>query len=847
MEIIDKNENKSKAFAMSSVMKNPKLAKVLLESWDAPVGSTKNNKASAILKSIHKTNNNYTLQDGQGGAVPDVMLQSPYSNSTPMQEIQPQGTSTQEIEPTIEEFNPAKKTYFVKSVDDIMPDPKGMLGGGSPYNYTKDAWVKAKEDAKLIANNFFDFNELMKNKDKVEESGSGLNITKEKPTFFGDIKEDIKKGYEKFIKGIAPTWQDLKNIGEVAIRYPEATKNAYGIALYNIGTGFNNWYRNSAYPGLYEENKPLGWEHWAEMTLQFDDTAPADKKPSKNKVSADDKSKLGFSTQYGLQVPESPYSKYSDITDAQTESDEMADKIENPEKMNDVVPPGGLNVGKSITVEDIFNMDNETFNKWNSGLTDDQATANATLIEAVNSGMGPEAFAMTVFGNKQMMIDMGLPPELSNHFPSSGLLNEHLDDLKQEVRDRYRLDEQLNTLMDWKNRNLSVEADTSEYIRNKDEYLGKIDRMIAETEHKIAYMDTSNPYVAKRMGNYLNYLTILQGRQNDRYTNFLDLSIKATDTALLEAQNLYELNLIQVNKELDRIIPRETESFNSMKTMLKEMYTNISNQRNLLAENELSTIEQLQAAAELQKTILDNKKARAKLDDVATVDYEDVDYDLIDRTILGMEEGYEGEFWSYDPEDIYARTMETEQNPNRVLERYMTVHERNILDNASQGEFKEVLANYLPILSDYKKLYLIVKTKQESGEEMPDQELVGLETIESYLTIMANTINNGLYKGITKFLDNETNLGNLRVALHDVSGVGVRYFKEGGDEDSRNDFINKYKGKLGELAALIFDYYHFNLEANPDFFDEAKKLLAMSDSEFADKMASHLAKQLTME
>ncbi|MCK5409887.1 MAG: hypothetical protein KAJ30_06440, partial [Candidatus Heimdallarchaeota archaeon] len=64
METQDKQNVKKKAFAISAIMKNEKLAQSIFDSWDSPVGSTKNSKAKSILYSMKRTNN---IHDGQGG------------------------------------------------------------------------------------------------------------------------------------------------------------------------------------------------------------------------------------------------------------------------------------------------------------------------------------------------------------------------------------------------------------------------------------------------------------------------------------------------------------------------------------------------------------------------------------------------------------------------------------------------------------------------------------------------------------------------------------------------------------------------------------------------------------
>ena len=61
METQDKQNIKKKAFVISALMGNDKLAQSLFDSFDAPVGSTKNTKAKSILYSMKRANN---IHDG---------------------------------------------------------------------------------------------------------------------------------------------------------------------------------------------------------------------------------------------------------------------------------------------------------------------------------------------------------------------------------------------------------------------------------------------------------------------------------------------------------------------------------------------------------------------------------------------------------------------------------------------------------------------------------------------------------------------------------------------------------------------------------------------------------------
>ena len=59
MKTEDKESIKSKAFSINSLMRNKDLAKVISDSWNSKVGSTKNDEARAILKSVHRAKSNY--------------------------------------------------------------------------------------------------------------------------------------------------------------------------------------------------------------------------------------------------------------------------------------------------------------------------------------------------------------------------------------------------------------------------------------------------------------------------------------------------------------------------------------------------------------------------------------------------------------------------------------------------------------------------------------------------------------------------------------------------------------------------------------------------------------------
>ena len=122
MEIVNKQEQKSKAFAISSIMKNPDLARAISESCDAQIGSTKREKAKSILKSIYKIDNNFNIQDGKGGPgdVDKFGAASDLSYDEFQRRTSKQYADQNPREEIVEEFDPNIKTQFIGDVGSLM-------------------------------------------------------------------------------------------------------------------------------------------------------------------------------------------------------------------------------------------------------------------------------------------------------------------------------------------------------------------------------------------------------------------------------------------------------------------------------------------------------------------------------------------------------------------------------------------------------------------------------------------------------------------------------------------------------------------------------------------------------
>jgi len=233
----------------------------------------------------------------------------------------------------------------------------------------------------------------------------------------------------------------------------------------------------------------------------------------------------------------------------------------------------------SKTMQDILDSSGENgLDTWYSGLGVDEQTRMKDVYDAVKSGVGPKTFKMGVLSDRDSLAKLlNLPPEAVSNLPESGLLSDQLNELEDAIRTEFKLDSQYENLTNLQNQGLGLETNLTSYIKGKDEYLGKIDKLLDEGKSKIAYMDTSDPKVSKRMSNYLNYLTILSGRQTNRYIDFLNMGIESFNNKMTQATNIYNSNLAAAESAIKRQTAITKEAYQNVSDMLEELYENVDN------------------------------------------------------------------------------------------------------------------------------------------------------------------------------------------------------------------------------------------------------------------------------
>ncbi len=241
----------------------------------------------------------------------------------------------------------------------------------------------------------------------------------------------------------------------------------------------------------------------------------------------------------------------------------------------------------------------------------------SAVEKATKAGIGGKTFSAQALADKDMLSTiLQLPKESLAWLPSSGFLSDYLVNLRDETKKRYQLDGQLQRILDLQKRGANIEGDLQAYVRGKDTYLGKLDKLYTDATQKFASMDTSDPNDAKRAGNYLNYLTILKGRQNQRYIDFVNSSVQQHNAELTQATDVYKYTKDKFDEEYAQLKDGATEKYGALKDMLTEMYDNVDKREQTLYTDQKQQLDLINSAIQIDTNIIENQQKKNEVSGV---------------------------------------------------------------------------------------------------------------------------------------------------------------------------------------------------------------------------------------
>lgn len=788
------NDAKSKASSFDAIMGNKAFADIIFDSWNAPVGSLKYKKAKMILQNINKGNQG--SNDGQGGPGPTNGLTSnPFSQ---FQSSSSGQSSAQGMYGNSSYYDPSKKTTFIKSVDH-------MVQNATPSKFSQDA-------EKALANISPALSELWRD-------------TKTTAANLGKLAVNAVTAYPRAGVSVGNYFRDSEN---QITPLPKLGYSSYGLSDAEIKSIYSKY------------GFPTPDVSWVRKNV-----GTTDAQSLENTLTAQ-RAKMGLPA----------------IKTNSSNSQGFIGPMENPNKTNSPVnydneaPIGPLNKQSvdqqryDLASDIKDNYGSTGLDAWYGSLQGSDKQYYQSAYEAVKAGVGAETFSMQAMGNPKMLEGMGLPASVVNMFSNSPLLSDQLIDLRNGLKKEYQIDAQLNRLNELTARGMTITDDLQAYIRGKDQYMGEIDKMMDKTKTQMAYMDTSNPAVAKTMNSYVNYLTILKGRQNQRYIDFLDSGINYHNAEVANLTNLYKTNLEAFQETYKDAATITAETYTNLKTMLKEMYTNIEARTAAAEEAKDKEMQRTLTALQMQSIVAENAKFKAEfgiqqdpntgeiistnpgglsgspISKVSSADLAAMD------EIMGIKIDKDGNILSVPGYDVLEAAMKAQQsghNTDVAVQRYAEQAAAYIKSKASSGSFIDESDKF-------------TSTRQQYNQTPEAEE---------YFKNMQSQVEPSLAQGIKSYLESsEERITALRAAINDLTGVGWFTSQKKPNEKTKKKFISDYSGSLGDVANGLYDIFEtsvsqYGVPAKDVFNDANGNYLPDQDqSKFISEISRNISDRL---
>jgi len=213
-------------------------------------------------------------------------------------------------------------------------------------------------------------------------------------------------------------------------------------------------------------------------------------------------------------------------------------------------------------------------NTLNQPSTSDLSEWEKLVYDATSKGVGKDTFVTGIMNSdaelKAYEKYIGLP---EGSLPRGAIFADQMNDLKTSLKKETGLTALYDKLSTLQNEGVNLKKNLA-LQTTRDEYIGKLDKMIEDTKNKL--LDTDNYLVRKQLDKYLNYLYVSQGRESKAYTDYLNNGIDNYNKRLnvLEDQyNTLEKNYNELYSDEKDI---SKEQFTLLQKLLGDMYDNVS-------------------------------------------------------------------------------------------------------------------------------------------------------------------------------------------------------------------------------------------------------------------------------
>ena len=435
---------------------------------------------------------------------------------------------------------------------------------------------------------------------------------------------------------------------------------------------------------------------------------------------------------------------------------------------------------------------------WYGNLEAEDQERFQTLYSAVNSGLGPDAFAYMVMSDRDELHRL-FPDVPLDQLPMGASLTRQIVDIKKRTKEELGLNQVETKLMEIQSRGYTLLPTLTDYIGGRDEYLHKIDGMINDTKGKMVNMDLSDPTLSKSMNDYMNYLYVLKGRQNKRYGDWLNQSIDAHNAEATRINDQYTSLVGRYNDEVAGQTAIAQEDFRVWQGMLTGLY------------NSIDGMERKELETETLRAQLDATYLKMTLDSIGGKDgFLDQSYlegkDKYFQIIGGVKQSAVGPIGADGkPTDIYSERA-------KDIDAMMDQAETAGLD--PQGVIYWLSNSYIP---SYVKAAAGSGNLTESFDFYADLIKIYAEkskrpTAVQEAKTLASVLLDSAGSGIQQYLSGEDVKNSVQSVLADLVDTTITGRLRYNSPESRDKFLENNTGELpDDILNKLFDVYESNV------------------------------------
>lgn len=597
-------EKKSKLFAIKSVMDNPKLSRIIEEGYNAPIGSTKRDKAKSIVSILEKlgssdrTNSlgvSVSKNNNKGESAYSFIYDKAFSSPAKSSADGQGGPADMSANPLFSGTSIFSGPSFLKRAPEpsqgfssrISPKSSPVQPSSSQPSSAFQSDVSAMKDYVGGAPTAFQ-EALKKNVYPAGEAAfnQGYNVVKmggSIPLAFGEYVP--RAIYDYFTK---PAGQGVKLKDTLG-----------GKIISNRGSFYETGREQPAPIKTVETAKPEAAKVEGAKTDMPEGLKGTSGEAEWNKLTPEQKNEF-----YALPEAEknkfiSSFSSMTTTTGAPLETTETAE------------PSTDATTGLTTSTNPLAGTPYEA--SWNK-LPDnvkDMILSSTTPGGFAERGMS-DADALAALSPQYLQELRAMFPGVPDaQLPLASGLTGQLDALKKRLKEESQLDALANERKTLLEGDSTLVPDLTDYIKGRDTYIKDIDNMITGVKNEMKTGGSDPASVAANQG-YLNYLRILKGRQNNRYIDLLNSAVTSHDNKMKNATEAYNAALKVYNDEVSSAEKMTTARYN-------QVYKDLSSLYELVKSGPQDAIEAAIKYQQLLKTTRENIKEAAG-------DKEDLDY-----------------------------------------------------------------------------------------------------------------------------------------------------------------------------------------------------------------------------